>query len=154
MLWKNGWISSRVTYRSITFPTEKRLHLHFLRQSPMSRIGGKHSARIGLGNGPKFVWCKYGWTPKWSHYGESPHGKTLCEVIEPILNYGIMRWRTVNLWVKLSYMDISCHSISGGMWNITKLLTVRDLWPYEVGEPLISLIEAPKGQSALKNKLF
>jgi hypothetical protein len=41
-----------------------------------------------------FSWLirsKYGLTPKWSPYGESPHGKTLCGVREPMLNCGIMR---------------------------------------------------------------
>jgi hypothetical protein len=35
----------------------------------------------------------------------------------------------MNLSVKLSSMDSSCHAISGGMWNVTKLLTVRELGP-------------------------
>jgi hypothetical protein len=35
----------------------------------------------------------------------------------------------------LFYMDITCHAISSGMWNVTELLTVLELWPYEVGGP-------------------
>ena len=78
------------------------------------------------------------WTQKWSPYGEIPHKKMLCGLTYPrsmvrelMINCGIMRWRSV----KLSEMDSACHAISGGMWNITQLLTVRELWPYEVGEP-------------------
>ena len=70
--------------------------------------------------------CTNGWTPKWSPYGESPHGKTLCGlsyprrmVGGPMLECGIIRWRSVNLSVKLSYMYSACHSISSGMWNFT-----------------------------------
>ena len=50
-----------------------------------------------------------GWTPKWSPYGESYHGKMLCRlsyprsmVREPMLICGIMRWNLVNFSVKLS----------------------------------------------------
>ena len=53
--------------------------------------------------------CINGWTPKWSPYGESPHGKTLYGlsyprrmVGGPMLVWGIMRWRSRKLLVKLS----------------------------------------------------
>ena len=44
--------------------------------------------------------CTNGWTPKWSPYGEIPHGKTLYGlsyprrmVGGPMLVWGITRWR-------------------------------------------------------------
>ena len=53
--------------------------------------------------------CTNGWTPKWSHYGEIPHRKTLYGlsyprrmVWGPMLVCGIMRWRSMKLLVKLS----------------------------------------------------
>ena len=53
-----------------------------------------------------------GWTPKWSPYGESSHGKTICGlsyprrmVGGPMLVCGIMRWISMKLLVKLSKMD-------------------------------------------------
>ena len=70
--------------------------------------------------------CTNGWTPKWSPYGESPHEKILYglsyprrKVGGPMLVWGITRWRSRKLLVKLCYMDSVCHGISGGMWNIT-----------------------------------
>jgi hypothetical protein len=38
---------------------------------------------------------------------------------EPMLVCRIMRLKSMTLLVKLSYMDSACHSISGGMWNVT-----------------------------------
>ena len=38
---------------------------------------------------------------------------------EPMFVFGIMRWRSMFFLVKLSYMDSTCHVISGGMWNVT-----------------------------------
>jgi hypothetical protein len=53
--------------------------------------------------------CTNGWTPKWSPYGESPHGKTLYKLSyprrtagEPMLLCEIMKWRSMQLFVKLS----------------------------------------------------
>ena len=44
--------------------------------------------------------CTNGWTPKWSPYGESPHGKMLYRlgyprrnVGGPMLVWGITRWK-------------------------------------------------------------
>jgi hypothetical protein len=70
--------------------------------------------------------CTNGWTPMWSPYCENPHGNTLCGLSYPrrmfggpMLVCGIMRWRSMNLLVKLSYMDSSCHAIYNGIWNVT-----------------------------------
>jgi len=57
------------------------------------------------------------WNPSWEDALWMSYPRSM--VREPILNCGIIRWRSVNLLVKLSSMDSVCHAISGGMWNVT-----------------------------------